>query len=477
MKIYLNDLNYKYEIFELIRTLIGQGNFEFVDDVNYLDNILIIIINGDLEIKYYLNNEIEYNKKIKNIKQTTDEYFKEKMLIKGEMLRFFEEKLNISSDWGVLTGIRPVKVARSLINKYGREYSEKILKDKMLLKENKIDLITSISTIQETYISRLKKNSYSLYINIPFCPTRCDYCSFSTLKIEKHKDLVPRYLKTIVDEMNSLKKYLRDFNLSTIYIGGGTPTTLNEDNLKYLLSYINENFKNPIEFTVEAGREDTLSSEKLKLLKEENTTRISLNPQTFKSDTLKLIGRKQNNNELIKRYYEARELNFDSINMDLIIGLPRENLTDFKNTLEIIKDLSPENLTIHTLAVKKGSKISEKSLNLEDEKNNVLNMMNMAVDFANKNDFIPYYLYRQKQILGNMENIGFSKKGKECIYNITMMEEVENIIGIGMGASSKIIKENNMILNHRNYMNMRDYLENIDKLILKKIELIGEAYD
>jgi len=395
MKIYLNDLNYKYEVFELIRSLIGKENIEFVDDYKSLDDILIIKIHEDLEVKYYLNKEIKYNKKITNTKILVDEYFKEKMLIKAEVLKFFKEEFNISSDWGVLTGIRPVKVAHSLINQFGIEGARKILRDKMLLKENKVNLITSISTIQDNYINRLKKNSYSLYINIPFCPTRCDYCSFSTLKIEKHKNLVPIYIETIIHELNSLKKYLSGYNLSTIYIGGGTPTTLNEDSLKYLLTYINENFENATEFTVEAGREDTLSYEKLRLLKEQKISRISLNPQTFKSDTLNLIGRKQNNEELIKRYYEAKELKFSSINMDLIIGLPRENLTDLENTLKIVKDLSPENLTIHTLAVKKGSKISERSLNLEDEKNNVLNMMDMVVDFASQNDFIPYYLYRQ----------------------------------------------------------------------------------
>ncbi len=479
MNIYLNNLEYRYEIYELIRSLIGRDNIFFIDDENEKNNLLSLYIEEDINIKFYKKGEEVYTYHVENFKDESTEFFKEKMVIKYYILKFFKEYFNISSNWGVLTGIRPVKIVRKLINKYGIEETRNILENNMKLSHDKNKLVTDITLVQKEHISRLKENSYSIYINIPFCPTRCDYCSFSTLRIDKHGDLVPLYLKTIIYELKSLKMELEKYNLSTIYIGGGTPSTLSNEELKILLEYLNENFVHDdlLEFTVEAGREDTLSYSKLKILKKYGVTRISLNPQSFNENTLNLIGRKQNNKELIKRYYEAVNLEFDCINMDLIIGLPKEDLNDLENTLNEVKKLQPSNLTVHTLAVKKGSKIDEKNINLEDEKELVSNMMNMAMEFAKDNNYIPYYLYRQKQILGNMENIGFSKKGKECIYNITMMEEEENIIGIGMGASSKFIKANGLILNHRNFMNMRDYLNSIDRSIEEKRILLGENND
>lgn len=479
MNIYLNNLDYRYEIYELIRSLIGRENINFVDDDSNKNNLLSIYIEEDINIKFYKDGKEDYLNHVEKFKDKSTEFFKEKMIIKYYILKFFEEYFNVTSDWGVLTGIRPVKIVRKLLNTYSVYETKNILINQMKLSDDKIDLVQDITMVQNEYIKRLKENSYSIYINIPFCPTRCDYCSFSTLRIDKHGDLVPKYLETIIYELESLKRELSKFNLSTIYIGGGTPSTLSNEEFEILLGYLNENFVHDdlLEFTIEAGREDTLSYSKLKILKEYGVSRISLNPQSFKEETLNLIGRKQNNEELIKRYYEAIELGFDSINMDLIIGLPKEDLNDLENTLKKVKILQPNNLTVHTLAVKKGSKIDEKNINLEDEKELVRNMMNMVMKFAKENNYIPYYLYRQKQILGNMENIGFSKKRKECIYNITMMEEEENIVGIGMGSSSKFIKDNNLILNHRNFMNMRDYLNNIDKLIEEKIILLGDNND
>ncbi|WP_100065747.1 coproporphyrinogen dehydrogenase HemZ [Miniphocaeibacter massiliensis] len=473
MKVYLNDKNYKHEIFELIRMIIGEDNFEFVDETK--ENNLNITIEENLSIIYKENNNIIYNSYIENFEEKTDDLFTKKQLVKSEILKFFKRVFNKVNPWGVLTGIRPVKIAKKLMEKYSEKETLEHLENKLLLQREKAELITEIAKIEEVYLSKLLNDSYSIYINIPFCPTRCDYCSFSTLKIGKHKDLVPKYLEVLKKELFAMLHYCKNLNLNTIYIGGGTPTSLNDEQLEDLLKYINENISElkSKEFTVEAGREDTITKSKLEILKKYNVDRISLNPQTFNENTLKLIGRKQNNTELIKRYNDAKNMGFESINMDLIIGLPEEDIEDIKNTLEIIKSLQPENLTVHTLSVKKGSKLNEKSIELKDEVENIEKMMDMVKEFAKKNDYIPYYIYRQKQILGNMENIGFSKIGKECIYNITMMEEEENIVGVGMGSSTKILKNDGLILNHRNYKNMRDYINKIDIIIEEKKGLIG----
>lgn len=475
MKVFLNENKYKLEIFELLRSLIGEGNIEFVEKKDISQDLLTVDISEGLIIEYFINRKRIYSSQLDNIKELTNNYYSINMIIKREIYKFFENILGISNDWGVLTGVKPTKVARRILENNNILETEKFLKEKLLLKQNKIDLLFDTIRTQNKYMNNISTNSYSLYINIPFCPTRCHYCSFATLRMDKHYNLVPDYLNMLIREMELLKPYLQNQNLSTIYIGGGTPTSLNNKELDYLLSYLNENYNihKKMEFTVEGGREDTLDYNKMRLLKSHNVSRLSLNPQTFNDRTLKLIGRKQNNEELIKRHYEARNLGFDTINMDLILGLPKEEIDDLKYTLSIIEELMPENLTVHTLSVKRGSKIEEKNIDLNNERNLVLSMMENIHKFTDKNNYLPYYMYRQKQILGNMENIGYSLDGKECIYNILMMEDLGSIIGIGMGASSKIIRDEK-IKKYRNTMNMKNYMDNID-LIAK--EKLGELYD
>lgn len=476
MKIYLNNEKYKLEIFELTRSLIGEENIKFIEKIEDYEDLLFINIDRNIEIKYFNGNEIKYFSELENIQEISNNIYSKNMIIKGEIIKFFNKLYDISSDWGVLTGVKPTKVARKILSQYGEEESYKFLKNNLLLKDNKIKLLMNTVKVQDSYIKNLEKDNYSLYINIPFCPTRCDYCSFPTLKIEKHKELIPRYLEILQKEIKLLMPFLNKSKISTVYIGGGTPTSLNRFQLNELLSYVNDvfNINKNIEFTVEGGREDSLDYKKMKLLLDNNVNRLSLNPQSFKKDTLKLIGRKQNNEELVKRYYEGKELGFENINMDIILGLPKEELIDLKNTLEIIKTLKPDNLTVHTLSLKKGSKLTERDTDLNNEKNVVLSMMDQVQLFAKTNNYIPYYLYRQKQILGNMENIGYSIKGKECLYNILMMEDLGSIIGLGMGSSSKYIKENGKITKYRNSMNMKYYMENIDEIVKEKV---GKLYE
>ncbi|MDO5017731.1 MAG: coproporphyrinogen dehydrogenase HemZ [Lagierella massiliensis] len=471
MKIKLSSENYRIVVYEMISVFLDPSEIEFTHE-NFKTGLIINLENG-IEIIYLEDNLIKYHKIVNRKDIKVDENFSFNMGIKFEIAKFFTNIFNKSNPWGVLTGIRPVKVSRKLLNKYRYDEALKYLTEKLLLNSNKAKLILDISNVQSNIIKSTVKDDYSVYINIPFCTGRCSYCSFSTLVISKNRDKVNPYIDALLYEMKTLKKHFKK-NPISIYIGGGTPTALDESDLERLLSGIEEiyDLNSFQEFTVEAGREDSLSSEKLKILKKFNVTRISLNPQSFRSETLEKIGRNQNNDNLIKKYYEARTIGFNSINMDLIIGLPDETLSDFNITLNKIKELQPDNLTIHTLAIKKGSKLMQDKRDMLEENKQANLMMNRAVEFSKENGYIPYYLYRQKRILGNLENIGFSKSNKICKYNIYMMEEAQNILGIGMGSGSKFLKENDLILNHRNFMNMRDYLEKIEDIIGEKEKLI-----
>ncbi len=478
MKIYLNEPSYKHEVFELIRSILGEEteftNLKSEENLLYMD-----VKDNTVQIKYIIKSKEVYKSVVNNVNKIIEDTFTKKMLVKSEVIKFIKIQFGKTNSWGVLTGIRPVKIAKKYLLNHSRAETLNYLENKLLLNKEKAQLITDVAINQNKYISTLKNKSFSIYINIPFCPTRCDYCSYATLRLNKHGDKVDSYLEVLKKEISSMLDILNIDNLNTVYIGGGTPTSLNNKQLENLLLFLNDNIENLTEkeFTVEAGREDTLDFEKLKILKKNGVNRISLNPQTFNNETLKLIGRKQDNKKLMKRYYEIKKLAFNSVNMDLILGLPKENRDSLVSTFKFISELQPDNLTVHTLSVKKGSKLKENSIELEEEKSNVENMMEYVKKFAMDNGYIPYYMYRQKQILGNMENIGFAKKNKECIYNITMMEEEENIVGVGMGSSTKLIDRKGLIINHRNYKNMRDYINNIDLLIGKKERLIGEIND
>lgn len=272
--------------------------------------------------------------------------------------------------------------------------------------------------------------------------------------------------------MKEISKVLKGKKLETVYIGGGTPTSLEMRDLEKLLRAVRAYFGTPVEWTVEAGREDTLSKEVFSLLKENGVTRISLNPQTFHEKTLEKIGRVQNNSRLIDLYIEAKEI-FDSVNMDFILGLPGEGMRELEYNLEKISELMPDNLTIHTLSVKKGSKFMERAENLKEEKDLIGEMIERVHGFIHNSPYEPYYLYRQKQILGNHENVGYAFPGKENLYNMYMMEERQTVIGLGMTSNSKILyPKENRIENFRNYKNLKDYQNKIDEMIEQKSRLI-----
>ena len=361
---------------------------------------------------------------------------------------------------------------------YGEGEIFTIMTQEYGLSEEKARLIQEVAKTQRPFLYPIHKNSYSLYLNIPFCPTRCDYCSFPT-HLYKKKDIRKEYVDLLLYEMEELSKPLQDLDLDAIYIGGGTPTVLEIEDLERLLDGIRNHFSTWSEWTVEAGREDPLTAEKLILMKKKGVTRISLNPQTFHQPTLERIGRRQDNERLLSLYKEAKKIGFEAINMDFILGLPGEGLEELEKNLKKIESLLPENLTIHTLSVKRGSKFMERNRDLFQEKETIDAMIDRVEDFLKDSPYKPYYLYRQKQILGNYENIGYALEGKENRYNMYIMEERQSIIGLGMTANTKFLHpESNRIVNYRNFKNMKDYKEKLQETIEAKKRIIkGEIIE
>lgn len=474
MNILLNDERYRLDIFELSRIFLPGNYINFTSDIDIKDDNLIVDIDKNIRIDFKPIKG-ENKSKVFEYKDIKDlEYREVKQMVKKYIVEIYEDYFNKKAPWGILTGIRPVKIVNDMIddNKSYREIDE-ILENRYKLTENKRKLITDIGFLQRDIMFPIDYNLFNLYINIPFCPSRCEYCSFPTVVLREGKDYRNSYVEMVIRELKGLAKGLKGRKLNTIYFGGGTPTTLRLTDLEKIINTIYDLFGTDFkEFTMEAGREDTIDYRMLKGLKDLGVTRISLNPQTMKDDTLKLIGRCQDNNSFIKKYHMARDIDFDSINMDIILGLPQENLLDVENTLRKIERLSPDNLTVHTLAVKRGSKLLDKNIDLSKEDNLISKMVDFTYEFTKSQGYEAYYLYRQKQMLGNFENIGYAKNNKYCIYNMAIMEETQSVIGVGMTSNSKVLYKDGSMAQFRNYKNLKDYYENIDNMIEDKNKIL-----
>ncbi len=380
--------------------------------------------------------------------------------------------------WGTLTGIRPTKIPMALLED-GKMDSEilKYMKDTYFISDNKGSLSLDIAKREQELLSKIHyKDGYSLYIGIPFCPTTCLYCSFTSYPICAWKARVDEYLDALEKEIEFVAKAYKSKILDSIYIGGGTPTTLEAEQLERLLGVIHRSFdcKEVKEYTVEAGRADSISRDKLKVLKANGVTRISVNPQTMKEDTLKMIGRQHSVSQVIEAFHIAREEGFTNINMDLILGLPGEDENDIANTIMAVKKLSPDSLTVHSLAIKRGSKLYEWI-----QKNGILALKNtdstmeIAAKGANEMGMQPYYLYRQKNMAGNFENVGYARPEKFGIYNILIMEEKQSIVALGAGSISKVVFEDGRIERTDNVKDVGLYIERIDEMIERKRKLFA----
>ena len=390
-----------------------------------------------------------------------------KRMVKNQLYKILSENLNKTLPWGSLTGVRPTKLARDLID-YGemKDYLvAEILERDYYVSHKKAELVASILRNQKCIIRN--DNLVDLYINIPICPTRCVYCSFISSELSRVKDKVDIYIDAVIKEINAVKNIIKRkaYVVRSIYIGGGTPSVLTARQLDRLLNEVN--FL-PSEFTVECGRADTITDEKLDILKNHGVTRISINPQTFCEATLKRIGRKQKNKDILSAYQKALARDF-VVNMDFIAGLPGEKLGIFKRTINTALELYPNNITVHTLSLKKGSTLFDNNGSVQDR--DVEKMIDYAEDTLAKNGYKPYYLYRQKHQLSGLENVGYFRDGDVCIFNIDSMEETNTIIGVGANAISKrVYNIEHTIKRQPNVKFIEDYVDRIDEIIEKKEE-------
>ncbi len=382
--------------------------------------------------------------------------------------------------WGVITGIRPVKQ----VNRYlGRNMSENeifaALQRDYLCSEEKCGIAMKTALAQKKILDGLGANSFSLYVSIPFCPTRCSYCSFVSQSIEQCMGQIPEYLDNLCKEIEytaSLVKKL-GLTLDTVYFGGGTPTTLEADQLERLMKTIAESFdlSHLREYTIEAGRPDTITREKLETIKRCGCTRISINPQTLSDSVLEKIGRKHTAEQFFKAFELARSVGFDCINTDIIAGLPSDTAESFANTVDKLIGLGAENITVHTLSIKRAAR-----LNRDRDEDLLENPADKMVSYATKrlieSGYVPYYLYRQKNMLENLENIGWSKPGKESLYNVYIMEEVQTIIAVGAGGSTKMVDPDGKRLERVfNYKFPLEYNKHFE-LMLEKKNVLEDFY-
>lgn len=401
-------------------------------------------------------------------------------------LEVLEQATEMTQSWGILTGIRPMK----LYHKYRREglTSEQAIEDIMKnyrVSREKSELLAKIASIQKQAIPDLYElqNEVSIYIGIPFCPTKCAYCTFPAYAIRRANGRVDNFLEGLHEEIREMGKWLteKDMGITTIYFGGGTPTSIEAEEMDALYKTMFESFPNMDkvrEITVEAGRPDTITPEKIEVLKKWGIDRISVNPQSYTDETLKAIGRHHTVQETVDKFWLSRNMGMKNINMDLIIGLPNEGMEEFEHSLQETEKMQPESLTVHTLSFKRASEMSQnRSRYKVADRKTVERMMKRGEEWNAENGYHPYYLYRQKNILGNLENVGYSKQGEESIYNIVIMEEVQTIIGVGCGASSKFIHpETGKITQFYNPKDPAAYIMTYDESIEKKLDHLNDIF-
>ncbi len=390
--------------------------------------------------------------------EITDEIDKKRLVKRYSKLslykalsKYFEKDL----PWGALTGIRPTKLAYQQIEKTG-EFSQ-FFTDVMKVSKNKTALTKAVLDSQKGIYSK-DDNNCDFFVFIPFCPSRCKYCSFISADIKSAQKYVEQYIDTLIAEIEDSKKYIK--NLRSIYIGGGTPVALSDEQLERVLCAIDD-INTGVEFTVEAGRPDAITKSNLEILKKHRVTRICINPQTFVDRTLEVLGRNHTSQDILDKYELAKDM-FD-INMDLIAGLEGETQQDFEYTLNKAISLNPENITVHTLCIKKGSRLAQTEERLSGE--SVQNMVEFAHNTLSENGYSPYYLYRQKYMAGNLENVGYAKENKACVYNINVMEEISQTIACGANAISKRVFDGGQRIER--YASPKDvltYLQKFDKI-------------
>ena len=466
----LNNLKYRYDVYQMFNIYYPLEEIKFEDNGEFIVNIEEDKINfsyGD----YY--NEASLGE---NIKED----------IKRLIFSSLRDITNDYYPWGILVGIRPSKIALKYLEE-GKSEEEiiEIFQNRHLASEEKAKLCIEVAKKEKEFVNKDEKN-IAIYIGMAFCPTRCFYCSFTANPIGASKKLVNPYLEALTYEIREMKKYVdeRGLKIESVYFGGGTPTAVNNEEFEAIMKEIYNAFVNNrdlYEFTVECGRPDSITIEKLETMKKYNTTRISINPQTMNDKTLKMIGRGHSSGDVIEKFNLARELGFDDINMDMIIGLPGEGIKEAEYTAEELLKLKPDSLTVHGLSLKRASILYEnfilkKGIQIKKQEE-LSSMYEISRKLAESLDIKPYYMYRQKNMVGNMENLGYSKEGKECLYNIEMIEDKQTIIALGADAVSKVVfLEDNRIERFGNVKDIKEYANRIKEMVEEKKKLLDTLY-
>lgn len=470
MKIILINHQEEYAVREMITSHIPKLKIEISEIIPDIGDYLVSEL-------IYTNDGVMYNTTLaldgKNYTYSHSATDHSKIHVKKSVNEVMKKALGTYLPWGLITGIRPGKMARELSD---NGYSDIDIRNKFTnyyeCSKLKTDLAIAVSKREKELIDTMPQNSVSLYIGIPFCPTRCLYCSFTSQSIKFSNKLTEPYMDALSKEIEYTANLLKakGLNIDTVYIGGGTPTALSEKQLDRLLSDVYGHFdlSKIREFTLEAGRPDTINTEKLKIIHSFGISRISINPQTMNQKTLDIIGRNHTPDDILRTYDMAVKEGFGHINTDIIAGLPDESEEDFSNTLKHIKAMNPQSVTVHTMSIKRGSYLDEKySMYTPSAFETVNNMLNDANSTLTSMGKVPYYMYRQKNMLGNLENVGYCDEGHECLYNIYIMEEVQDIYALGAGASTKIIT-GDKIDRIFNVKEVSEYINRIDEMIHRK---------
>lgn len=470
MNLYVKNHNFHFELENLTRLFFPNEKITVIRDFSEPQPPYIYTeVSDKITISVNIGS---FNKSETAVKKLTDD---DNELVSAQLLyKLLCDFTGLTQPWGILTGVRPVKLLRRLAEESSEEQAVKKFEKDFFVSNEKIALSRETEHNERKILELSKPESFSLYVGIPFCPSRCSYCSFVMASIERAEKLIEPYTKLLCEEIKRTAEIANKLGLrlETVYFGGGTPTTLSAEQLDTVLGTVNKSFDMSTcrEFTVEAGRPDTIDIAKLFALKENKVDRISINPQTVNDEVLKTIGRKHTAQQFFDAFELARKCGFDNINTDLIAGLPTDTPESFKNSLDSIVKLNAECITVHTLCMKRASRLTTEGVTLDlQQARDAREMLAYTQNILGQNEYIPYYMYRQSRMVGNLENVGWSKKGFESLYNVYVMDETHTILACGSGGVTKLKRNNPDYLERIfNFKYPYEYIDRFDELIQRK---------
>lgn len=470
MNLYVKNHNFHFELENLTRLFFPNEKITVIRDFSEPQPPYIYTeVSDKITISVNIGS---FNKSETAVKKLTDD---DNELVSAQLLyKLLCDFTGLTQPWGILTGVRPVKLLRRLAEESSEEQAVKKFENDFFVSNEKIALSRETEHNERKILELSKPESFSLYVGIPFCPSRCSYCSFVMASIERAEKLIEPYTKLLCEEIKRTAEIANKLGLrlETVYFGGGTPTTLSAEQLNTVLGTVNKSFDMSTcrEFTVEAGRPDTIDIAKLFALKENKVDRISINPQTVNDEVLKTIGRKHTAQQFFDAFELARKCGFDNINTDLIAGLPTDTPESFKNSLDSIVRLNAECITVHTLCMKRASRLTTEGVTLDlQQARDAREMLAYTQNILGQNEYIPYYMYRQSRMVGNLENVGWSKKGFESLYNVYVMDETHTILACGSGGVTKLKRNNPDYLERIfNFKYPYEYIDRFDELIQRK---------